>query len=197
MTTLNNICVYCGSNVGSKSVYRDSATEFGHSLAQNGIGLVYGGGNIGLMGVIADAVLEAGGQVVGVIPEALAEIELAHGELTELVVTQSMHERKKEMADRADAFVAMPGGIGTFEELFEVWTWGQLGFHNKPCGVFNVAGYYDAMIGFLDHAVEQQFLKMEHRSMLVVENEANALLSRLSAYGGTTDGKWITHSKTS
>ncbi len=153
--------------------------------------MVYGGGRVGVMGVIADAVLEAGGRVTGVIPQSLLEKEVAHQSLTELIITQSMHERKTIMADRSDAFVALPGGIGTLEELFEIWTWGQLGLHDKPCGVLNIAGYFDGMIAFVDHAVEERFLKPIHRERLIVENDANVLLGRLEAYVPSQLPKWI------
>ncbi len=153
--------------------------------------MVYGGGRVGVMGVIADSVLEAGGRVAGVIPQSLLEKEVAHQSLTELIITQSMHERKTIMADRSDAFVALPGGIGTLEELFEIWTWGQLGLHDKPCGVLNIAGYFDGMIAFVDHAVEERFLKPIHRERLIVENDADVLLGRLEAYVPSQLPKWI------
>lgn len=153
--------------------------------------LVYGGGCVGLMGVIADAVLDAGGHVTGVIPESLVAKEVAHLSLTELIVTQSMHERKTIMAERSDAFVAMPGGIGTLEELFEIWTWGQLGLHDKPCGMLNVAGYFDGLIAFLDHSVNEQFLKPVHRARLIVESDADVLLDRLATFVPVQTRKWI------
>ena len=187
---LKNICVYCGSNLGRRSVYEDAANRLANALAQRGIGLVYGGARVGLMGVIADCMIDAGGKVVGVIPESLSKKEIAHDGLTELVITETMHERKKVMAKRSDAFIALPGGIGTLEELFEVWTWGQLGFHAKPCGLLNVAGYFDAMADFLDHAVTETFVKSEHRSMLAVETDPNALLDRFSSYIPPKVEKW-------
>ncbi len=188
---LGNICVYCGSSPGRGPGYSAVAQRFGRALVARGFGLIYGGGRVGLMGVIADAVLEAGGTVVGVIPQALAALEVAHRGLTELIVTESMHARKMAMAERADAFVALPGGIGTLEELFEVWTWTQLGFHDKPCGLLNVDGYFDHLVQFLDHAVREQYLKREHRGILVVENEPEALLDALAASeGAPVERKW-------
>lgn len=188
---LQTVCVYCGSSPGRRAAYLDAARELAVVLVERGIGLVYGGGRIGLMGAIADAVLEAGGHVTGVIPRALASKEVAHDALSELIVTESMHARKTLMADRADAFVALPGGIGTLEELFEVWTWSQLGFHEKPCGVLNVEGYFDALIGFIDQAVDEQFLRPAHREILFVDRHPRALLDRLSAYEPPNIPKWI------
>ena len=188
---LANICVYCGSSPGRRPGYAAAAEHFGQALVARGLGLVYGGGRVGLMGTIADAVLAAGGRVVGVIPQALATLEVAHRGLTELIVTESMHARKMAMAERADAFVALPGGIGTFEELFEVWTWTQLGFHDKPCGLLNVDGYFDHLVRFLDHAVGEQYLKRQHRGILAVQNEPEALLDALAAFeGAPAELKW-------
>jgi uncharacterized protein (TIGR00730 family) len=163
----------------------------GRALARRGIGLVTGGGRVGLMGVVADAALEAGGEVVGVIPDALMRKELAHTGLTDLVVTASMHERKARMAELADGFVAMPGGLGTYEELFEIWTWAQLGWHEKPCGLLNAAGFYDRLVAFLDGASEAQFVKPEHRAMLIVDDEPDRLLDRFEAYRAPHVAKWI------
>ena len=188
---LGRICVYCGANRGSDPVYADAARAMGRALAERGIGLVTGGGRVGLMGVVADAALEAGGRVVGVIPQALMKRELAHAGLTELVVTASMHERKARMAELADGFVALPGGLGTLEELFEIWTWGQLGWHHKPCGLLNAAGFYDKLVAFLDGATEDQFLKPEHRAMLVVDADPDRLLDRFAAYTPPVVTKWI------
>jgi uncharacterized protein (TIGR00730 family) len=148
------------------------------------------------MGVVADAALAAGGQVTGVIPEALMKKELAHSGLSELVVTPSMHERKARMAELADGFVALPGGLGTYEELFEIWTWAQLGWHRKPCGLINVAGFYDPLVAFLDGASDAQFLKPEHRAMLVVETDPDRLIDRFAAYEAPTVAKWIGHDQT-
>jgi len=168
----------------------------GRALAGRGIGLVTGGGRVGLMGVVADAALEAGGEVTGVIPDALMRKELAHTGLTELVVTASMHERKARMAELADGFVALPGGLGTYEELFEIWTWAQLGWHTKPCGLLNAVGFYDRLVAFLDGASEAQFLKPEHRAMLIVEGDPDRLLDRFDAYRAPTVAKWIGHDQT-
>jgi len=193
---LRNLCVYCGSNPGRQGIYLEAARELGRIMAERGIGLVYGGASVGVMGAIADAVLEAGGRAVGVIPESLVRKELAHGGLTELHVTGSMHERKRLMADRADGFLALPGGAGTLEEIFEVWTWAQLGDHRKPCGLYNVGGYYDGLAQFLDHAAGEQFLKPEHRAMLIVEDDARRLLERFAAYEAPTVPKWIGRGET-
>lgn len=163
----------------------------GRELVARGMGLVYGGGHVGLMGVIADAVLEAGGEAIGVIPHALAAREIAHQRLTTLHVVASMHERKAMMADLADAFVAMPGGFGTYEELFEAITWTQLGLHKKPCGLLNVAGFFDPVVGFIDHAVAEQFIRPQHRAVLLVESEPARLLDALQAVTLPEVPKWI------
>jgi len=157
MKPLKNICVYCGSSPGRLKAYADAARALAEALVSRNIGLVYGGASIGIMGAVADHVLQLGGKAVGVIPEALMRKEVAHYRLSELYVTQSMHERKMRMAELSDGFIALPGGLGTLEELFEIWTWAQLGFHDKPCGLLNVEGYYDPLIEFLDHAVTEQF----------------------------------------
>ncbi|MBI5757148.1 MAG: TIGR00730 family Rossman fold protein [Planctomycetales bacterium] len=188
---MRRICVFCGSNSGMKSEYRRAAEDVGRSLAERGIELVYGGGNVGLMGVVADAALVAGGRVIGVIPQALASKEVAHWGLTELRVVESMHERKALMAELSDAFIALPGGIGTMEEFFEVWTWSQLGYHAKPCGLINSAGYFDGLISFLDHMTADQFLRAEHRSMLMVAQTASELLDRFVTFRPPQVEKWI------
>jgi hypothetical protein len=172
------ICVFTGSRHGVAPAYADAAKELARDLVARGFGLVYGGGNVGLMSVIADTVLELGGHVTGVIPDALVSQEVAHRGLSELRVVHSMHERKALMAELSDGFVALPGGIGTMEEFFEVLSWAQLGLHNKPCGLLNVSAYYDPLIQFLDHAVKQDFLKATHRALLIVEREPAALLDR-------------------
>ena len=194
--TLARVCVYCGANRGSDPAYAAAAQAMGRALAKRGIGLVTGGGRVGLMGVVADAALEAGGTVTGIIPEALMKKELAHRGLTDLVVTASMHERKSRMAELADGFVALPGGLGTYEELFEIWTWAQLGWHGKPCGVLNAAGFYDKLVAFLDGATEAAFLKPEHRAMLVVESDPDRLIDRFESYVAPTVAKWIGHDQT-
>ncbi|HEX8402115.1 MAG TPA: TIGR00730 family Rossman fold protein [Allosphingosinicella sp.] len=176
------ICVYTGSRHGSRPEYEAAARNFGTLLASEGIGLVYGGGHLGLMGVIADAALAAGGEVVGVIPQKLVEWEVAHTGLTELHVVHSMHERKQMMADLADAFVALPGGIGTMEELFEVWAWLHLGYHDKPCALLDVAGFYAPLVAFLDRMVDEGFLKRGTREMLLTDTDSRALLEQLRAF---------------
>ncbi len=165
---VKNICVYCGSNVGTNQAYAENAVALGKLMASQGIGLVYGGGMIGLMGIIANAVLENGGQVVGIIPHALNTVERRHTGLTESIVVDSMHERKALMADRADAFVALPGGYGTFDEFFEIVTWSQLGIHPKPIVLFNMAGYYDALIAFVDQCVTEGFIRANNRNLFKV-----------------------------
>ena len=188
---MRRVCVYCGANRGRDPAYAEAARAMGRALAQRGIELVTGGGRVGLMGVVADAALEAGGSVVGVIPQALMNKELGHAGLTDLIVTASMHERKAKMAELSDGFVAMPGGLGTYEELFEIWTWAQLGWHHKPCGLLNAAGFYDKLVAFLDGASEAQFLKTEHRAMLVVDADPDRLLDRFAAYTPPVVTKWI------
>ena len=185
------LAVYCGSSHGFDPVHAETARALGTELAAAGVGLVYGGGNVGLMGTIADAVLEAGGEVIGVIPQALVDREVAHHGVTKLHVTSSMHERKALMADLSDGFVALPGGIGTMEELFEVWTWGQLGYHAKPCALLNVDGYYDGLIAFLDSMVTNGFLNDESRAMLIEVDEVTDLLDRLADHAPQTVDKWI------
>lgn len=186
-TEIKNICVYCGSRSGRLDAYAKMADELAESLVSRNIRLIYGGASIGIMGVVADRVLSLGGEVIGVIPEALAHKEVAHHHLTALHVTHSMHERKMLMAQLADGFIALPGGLGTLEELFEVWTWAQLGFHHKPCGLLNVAGYYDALIHFLDHITAEQFVSPQQRAMLLVADSANALLDRMYDAQGNND----------
>ncbi|AXI01538.1 LOG family protein [Aquirhabdus parva] len=179
---LKNICVYCGSNSGKNPAYVESAKQLADVLVERNIGLVYGGAQIGVMGAVANRMLEQGGRVIGVIPEGLLLKEVAHQGLTELHVTKSMHERKALMAEHSEGFIALPGGIGTFEELFEVWTWAQLGFHHKPCGLLNIAGYYDQLIAFLDHAADEGFVKPPHRELLMVEQDPAKILDRMALY---------------
>ena len=185
------ICVFLGSSAGRLPVYAETARAFGGLLAERGIGLVYGGGTIGLMGLIADGATAAGGEVIGVIPEALRARERDHRGITELHVVATMHERKARMADLSDGFVALPGGIGTFEELFEVWTWAQLGYHDKPCGLLNVAGFFDRMSAFIDHVVDEGFLQPRHREMMIVEEDPAAMLTRLTGYVAPPTRQWI------
>lgn len=190
MRNFQRVCVYCGSHDGHLAAFREAAERLGRVLAERRIGLVYGGGNIGLMGRVADAALAGGGHVLGVIPRDLRERELAHGGATELVVVESMHERKAKMADAADAFIVLPGGIGTLEELFETFTWLQLGFHDKPIGLLNVAGFYDGLLRFLDQLVESGFLRPPHRSMLAVDTDPARLLETLAAFESPRLGRW-------
>lgn len=181
MTSLRRLCVFCGSKIGTDERYRAAAVELGKLLVREGIGLVYGGGSIGLMGVIADAVLAEGGEVIGVIPESLATEELLHPGVADMRVVASMHARKALMAELSDAFIAMPGGFGTFEEFFEVVTWSQLKLHHKLTGLLNVGGYYDPLVRLVDHAVQEGFIKPKHRGLLVIEERPEVLLSRLAA----------------
>ena len=183
------ICVFCGSRDGTRTVFRETAAALGSELVARGYGLVYGGGNVGLMNVIANAVLAAGGVATGVIPRALVEKEVAHRGLTELRVVASMHERKAAMAELADGFIALPGGIGTMEELFEVVSWAQLGLHDKPCGLLNVGGYYQPLLVFLDGGVATEFIKPKHRALLMVETEPNNLLDRFEEIWRTRSPK--------
>lgn len=191
MTPINSICVYCGSSSGRIEAYGSAGCALAKSLVSRNIRLVYGGAGIGIMGMVADQVLKLGGQAIGVIPKALAHKEVAHKNLTELHVTQSMHERKMLMAELSDGFIALPGGLGTLEELFEIWTWAQLGFHNKPCGLLNVEGYYDSLIGFLDHVLAEQFVKKDHHAMLIVETNPDALLDRYINYQPPAVRHWV------
>ena len=176
-----SLCVYCGSRPGELPAYAAAARAVGHEIGRRGWQLVYGGGRAGLMGVVADAALAAGASVIGVIPHSLMERELGHVGLSELHVVDTMHQRKTLMAERSDAFLALPGGIGTFEELFEVWTWRQLGYHDKPIGLLNTAGYYDALLGFLGHGLDQGFMTAAQSGLLQVDIDALALLERLGA----------------
>lgn len=183
MTTMS-LCVYCGSRQGELSAYSDAARAVGREIGRRGWQLVYGGGRAGLMGVVADAALDAGASVVGVIPHSLMDRELGHVGLTELHVVDTMHQRKTLMAERSDAFLALPGGIGTFEELFEVWTWRQLGYHDKPIGLLNVAGYYDTLLSFLQHSLGQGFMASAQSELLQVDTDAVALIERLGVLAG-------------
>jgi uncharacterized protein (TIGR00730 family) len=188
---VNSLCVFCGSNPGASPAYAEAAARLGRTLAGRGLNLVYGGGRVGLMGVVADAALAAGGTVTGVIPEALATRELAHSTLSDLQVVGSMHERKARMSELSDGFVALPGGIGTLEEWSEVWTWSQLGFQPKPCGLLNAAGYYDHLLAFLDHMTAERFLNRAHRGMAIVDDNPERLLDRLATWQPPQARKWI------
>lgn len=188
---MKRLCLYCGSSPGSRTDYADAARAVGPAFAERGLGLVYGGGNVGMMGKIADAVLESGGEVIGVIPHHLADKELAHEGATQMIRVGSMHERKQKMADLSDGFIALPGGIGTLEELFETLTWLQLGLHAKPIGLLNVAGFFDHMLGFLDHMVNERFLKPEHRSLLLVDDRIDRLIDRMAVFSAPEAEKWL------
>jgi uncharacterized protein (TIGR00730 family) len=190
------LCVFCGSSSGADPAYRAAAVALGEVLANQGVRLVYGGGRVGLMGLLADTVLARGGEVYGVIPEALVRLEVQHEGLTRQHIVANMHERKALMAELADGFVALPGGIGTFEELFEVWTWGQLGMHAKPYGLLNVSGFYDGLLAFLDHAQQQGFLRAPHRDMLLNDTDPAQLLQRLRDYQPPVVQGWIERSDT-
>jgi uncharacterized protein (TIGR00730 family) len=188
---MKSICVYCGSSMGVDSAFASAARGLGTELANRSIELIYGGGRVGLMGTVADAVLAAGGRVQGIIPQALATREVAHSGLTQLHVVDTMHQRKALMADLSDGFIALPGGLGTFEELFEIWTWSQLGIHHKPIGLLNVAGYFDHLLAFLDHATASQLLKPVHRDTLIVSQESSDLLQRMDQYVPAVGLKWF------
>jgi uncharacterized protein (TIGR00730 family) len=186
-------CVFSGSNWGVRAEYGRAANELGELLVEAGIGLVYGGASVGLMGAVADAVLRKGGEVIGVIPQSLVDKEVAHKGLHDLRITSSMHERKALMADLSDGFIALPGGIGTLEETFEVWTWAQLGHHVKPCALLNIEGFYDGLSSFLDTVLKEGFLKDVHRNMLISEDDPKSLLTAMTAYvAPPAGGKWIT-----
>lgn len=176
------IAVFCGASLGTNEVYEEATKEFGKYLALNNINVVFGAGSVGLMGTLADSVLEHGGNICGVIPEKLKEKELAHESLTELIVVPDMHERKATMAQRADAFVALPGGLGTLEEIFEVWTWAQLGFHNKPCAFYNVNGFYDKLIDMIKTMSHEGFLKKEHIDMMIQTDNKEELIESIKNY---------------
>jgi uncharacterized protein (TIGR00730 family) len=194
---VQRVCVFCGSSPGARPAYGDATEEFARLLVEEGIGVVYGGGAVGLMGRLADSVLAAGGEVIGVIPEALVAREIGHKGLSELRVVGSMHERKALMADLADAFVALPGGLGTLEELFEVYTWAQLGLHRKPCAILNVEGYYDGLAAFLEQAVSERFLRRETRELLIIETDAAVLIDRLRSFRPEAIvPKWIDREET-
>ncbi len=189
---MRSIAVFCASSLGRDPAFAAAARTFGELLAREALTLVYGGGHVGLMGVLADAALEAGGRVVGVIPRALWDREIGHRGLTELHVVDTMHERKARMASLAEAFVALPGGLGTLEEIFEVWTWGQLGIHAKPCGFLDAASYYAPLLDFLDRAVQGGLVRPQHRAMAIVDRDPQLLLRRLAQYEPPQVEKWVT-----
>lgn len=187
---IKNICVNCGSNTGTKTEYIETAVDLGRYLAENNIGLVYGGAGVGLMGTVASSAMENGGNVIGVIAESFAD-RVAHNNLTELHVVSTMHERKKIMFDLSDGFIALPGGMGTIEEIFEILTWAQLGLHSKPCGLLNICGYYDSILTFLDNAVDQRFVRQGHKDMLLVDVDPESLITRFYEYELKPIDKWI------
>ena len=193
---MKRICVFCGANSGKKPEYKSAAIHLADELVSRNIEIVYGGGSIGLMGVLAERAMELGGKVTGVIPEALALKEVAHDTISELIVVGSMHERKAKMAELSDGFISLPGGIGTIEETFEMLTWSQLGFHNKPCGIINVLGFYDKLIEFLNHTSEEKFFMDIYRRMLIVETDPSALLERFEQYNSPQVKHWIAEDET-
>jgi uncharacterized protein (TIGR00730 family) len=191
LASLRSICVFCGSSVGSSPIYVDAAERTGRLLASLGISVVFGGGGVGLMGALADATLDAGGDVIGVIPEQLVRRELGHRELSELLIVVSMHERKATMAELSDAFIALPGGPGTLEEFCEIWTWAQLGIHAKPVGLLNVDGYYSTLLRFLDEMCDKGFISQQNRDLILVESDPAALLDRLGSYQPEHVPAWL------
>ena len=191
MPELSSICVFCGSNAGANPAYLKAAEVVGRGLAQRGVQVIYGGATVGMMGALADAARGAGGEVIGVIPQSIFDREIGHAGLDDLRVVGSMHERKALMAELSDAFIALPGGIGTLEELFEVYTWAQLGIHTKPLGLLDVAGYFQPLVAFLDHAVQERFLRPEMRTLLAVSDDLADLLAALEASEPVTVQKWI------
>jgi uncharacterized protein (TIGR00730 family) len=193
---MKRVCLFCGSSSGVRSEYSAIAAATGEEIARRGLGLVYGGGHVGLMGIAADAALRAGGEVIGVITEALRDREVDHRGLTRLQIVRTMHERKAMRADLSDAFLVLPGGIGTMEEFFEVWTWGQLGEHAKPVGLVNAAGYFDGLIRFIDHMQVEGFLKQKYRDMLIVRHTPAAVLDAFASYEPPATGKWIDQTET-
>ena len=193
--TIQSVCLFCGSNKGSRAAYEQAACELGRTLAQRDIALVYGGGNVGLMGTAADAALAAGGRVIGVIPGFLREKELAHQGLSELHVTQTMHERKALMEDLSGGFVALPGGFGTYDELFEMLTWGQLSVHSKPIGLLNVDGFFDPLLAMIRHSVAEGFVAEGNLQLFVVADNIDELLARMNAYRPAPVNKWLSHDR--
>jgi uncharacterized protein (TIGR00730 family) len=188
---LSSICVFCGSNPGAQPAYVETAEAVGRGLAQRGVRLVYGGSKVGMMGALADAARFAGGEVTGVMPQAMLDREIGHTGLDDLRVVGSMHERKALMAELSDAFIALPGGVGTLEELFEVYTWAQLGIHEKPLGLLDVAGYYRPLVAFLDHSVQERFVRPSTRSLLAVSEDLDDLLAALEAWQPPIEDKWM------
>ncbi|MCW2268426.1 LOG family protein YvdD [compost metagenome] len=188
---VRSVCVFCGASTGVNPAYREAAIALGEAIAQRGLTLVYGGGAVGLMGIVADAAMAAGGEVIGIIPQALKSAEIGHTGLTRLEVVDGMHARKARMAELSDAFVALPGGLGTLEELFEVWTWGQLGYHAKPLGLLDVNGFYTKLGSFLDHVVEEGFVRPQHRAMLKLAVTPDELLDAMEDFEAPVLPKWV------
>jgi uncharacterized protein (TIGR00730 family) len=193
---MRQLCVFCGSSAGARAEFAAGARAMGQALARRNLGLVYGGGRVGLMGIVADAVLDAGGQVTGVIPQALAAKEIAHAGLSDLRVVASMHERKALMADLADGFIALPGGFGTWDEFCEIITWAQLGYHRKPCGLLNLAGYYDPLLAMVERSVADGFVRPAHAELVLVEEDCERLLDRMARYTPPELIKWIEREET-
>ena len=191
MTDIRRLAVFCGSNAGARPEYEAGARSLGRLLSARKIGIVYGGSSVGLMQTLAETMLEEAGEIIGVIPKMLVEREVANTALEDLRIVGSMHERKAMMAELADGFIALPGGIGTLEEFFEIWTWAQLGVHEKPCGLLNLAGYYDPLLTFLNGAVEERFVRQVHRDMVIVESDPKALLERFASYDPPRVVKWL------
>ena len=188
--SLTSVCVFCGASTDTNPLYREAAQALGRALAERKLTLVYGGGAVGLMGIVADAALAAGGEVIGIIPQSLKDKEIGHNGLTRLEVVDGMHARKARMAELSNAFIALPGGLGTLEELFEVWTWGQLGYHHKPLGLLEVSGFYEKLSGFLDHIVGEGFVRAPHRDMLQISDSPASLLDALDAWKPSVADKW-------
>lgn len=189
--SVRSVCVFCGASTGVNPAYREAAIALGQAIAQRGLTLVYGGGAVGLMGIVADAAMAAGGEVIGIIPQSLKDAEVGHSGLTRLEIVDGMHARKARMAELSDAFVALPGGLGTLEELFEVWTWGQLGYHAKPLGLLDVNGFYSKLGSFLDHVVEEGFVRPQHRAMLQLADTPAELLTAMDSYHAPVVPKWV------
>ncbi|MCU6793094.1 MULTISPECIES: TIGR00730 family Rossman fold protein [Paenibacillus] len=187
---MKTLAVYCGSSTGIDPIYMEEARKLGQALAANGLDLVYGGAAVGCMGAVADAVMESGGKVIGVIPKKLANVEIAHEHLTELHIVDTMHERKALMAQYADGFIALPGGTGTLEEWFEVFTWAQLGYHNKPCALLNINNYYTPILSLFDHMIEQGFVKEAYKNLIVIDNDPTLLIEQLKNFKAEYINKW-------
>jgi uncharacterized protein (TIGR00730 family) len=189
---MKNICVFCGSAVGKNPIYKQTAQDLGLLFVKKQIRLIYGGGRVGLMGIMADTVMQNGGKVVGIIPQFLIEMEVAHSRLSEMIMVKTMHERKKRMTDMAQGFIVMPGGIGTMDEFFEVFTWAQLGLHSKPIGLLNTNGFFDKLLAYIDFAVEESFVKPQSRKMILIETDAEQLIENMQNYEASHTKKWLT-----